>query len=157
MKKFLALILALMLVFSLATSVSAEVGSTNEAESVDYENPVVDIDENKASPSVGDLVRFVPMTIDVSTNKVIVRGYFINMNTNKAVGSFKNVKMNVYKDGSYLVGGSFGTIDDFTIEPLRMEYDGFSFSGSHNLNPGSYSCNDLFYCAVDCSFTSYSR
>ena len=148
MKKFLALILVLMLVFSLATSVSAEVGSTNEAES---------IDENKASPSVGDLVRFVPMTIDVSTNKVIVRGYFINMNTNKAVGSFKNVKMNVYKDGSYLVGGSFGTIDDFTIEPLRMEYDGFSFSGSHNLNPGSYSCNDLFYCAVDCSFTSYSR
>lgn len=144
-----------MLVVSAATVFAETDVSYNNSESVDFNNPVAQVDEDKATPSVGQLIRFIPVTIDVTRNEVKVRGYFVNMNESKAVGSFEKVKMNVYRDGKFLVGGNFGTIHDFIIDPLSLDYEGFSFGGSHDLNTGSFACGDSYYCVLECSFSTY--
>ena len=107
-----------------------------------------------ASADIGDLVRFVPTEIEVTTNKVVVEGYFVNMNSNVSVKNFRELEMMVYQDGDLLVEGNFGTINEFTISPMRMKYQSFTFNGSHDLKNGSYTCNDRTYAVVNCRFTS---
>ena len=107
-----------------------------------------------ASADTGDLIRFVPTEIEVTTNKIVVEGYFVNMNSDVSVKNFREVEMKVYQDGDLLVEGDFGTINEFTISPMRMKYQSFTFNGSHDLKNGSYTCNDRCYVVVNCSFTS---
>ena len=107
-----------------------------------------------ASADIGDLIRFLPTTITVSTNKVVVEGYFVNLNQDVTVSNFTDFEMNVYLSGDLLVEGSFGTINSFSISPLRTKYQSFTFNGAHDLNNGTYTCNDNFYTAFSCNFKS---
>lgn len=102
----------------------------------------------------GDLVRFLPTEIEVQSSKVIVRGYFVNMNQDVSVQNFRNFRMKVYHDGELLVDGDFGDIHEFTIKPLGMKYQSFSFSGSHDLKIGTIDCGDRYYAAFSCKFTT---
>lgn len=102
----------------------------------------------------GDLIRFVPTKIVVSDNQVRVEGYFINMNTDASVKNFEDFNMSVYLKDEELIEGDFGKINEFTIPPLGMKYQTFTFNGSHNLNNGDYTCTPSFYCLLDCTFTS---
>ena len=112
-------------------------------------------DTQKASqPDVADLLRFVPTTIEVNTNQVVVSGYFINLDSSKSVSSFQNFEMDVYMGGSLLVSGYFGTINDFTVYPGRSVYQSFTFNGAHSLNAGFYVCDDSCYCVTAFNFYS---
>lgn len=166
MKKVFVIFLMLMIIASLSVACAEGAEIANEAVSVSSE-PIVanekasqettDTKGSSASPDVGDLIRFVPTTIDVTNSSVTVYGYFINMNTDRAVMDFKEFEMDVYMKDNLLISGSFGKIHEFTIEPLRMKYQSFTFDKSHDLSPGSYVCNDTCYCYIGCSFSSSKR
>lgn len=105
-----------------------------------------------ASADMGDLIRFIPTEIVVSTDKVEVKGYFVNLNEDVTVKNFTDFDMEVYLDGDLLVDGSFGDINQFTVKPLGVKYQSFTFNGSHDLNEGTYSCGDKFYAAFTCDY-----
>ena len=164
MKKILALLLALVMCVSAFTvAYAADVDVPNEAETTSSESMVnengkVADDQDptdKASATLGDMIRFIPLTIDVSYNKVVVDGYFVNLSTTYTVGNFRDVTMDVYEGGSLLVAADFGKIHDFTLKPLSTVRQSFIFNGWHDLNYGSYSCGDIFYCVVSCTFSKW--
>ena len=105
-----------------------------------------------ASPDMSDLLRFIPTEIIVSTDKVEVSGYFVNLNADVTVKDFTDFEMEVYQDGELLVEGSFGEIDAFSIKPLSVQYQSFTFDGAHELNEGTYSCGDTIYAAFTCNY-----
>ena len=105
-----------------------------------------------ASPDISDLLRFIPTEIIVSTDKVEVSGYFVNLNADVTVKDFTDFEMAVYQDGELLVEGSFGEIDAFSIKPLSVQYQSFTFDGAHELNEGTYSCGDTIYAAFTCNY-----
>ena len=105
-----------------------------------------------ASPDMSDLLRFIPTEIIVSADKVEVNGYFVNLNEDVTVKNFTDFEIEVYQDGELLVEGSFGEIDAFSIKPLRVQYQSFTFNGAHDLNEGTYSCGDAVYAAFTCNY-----
>ena len=105
-----------------------------------------------ASPDMSDLLRFIPTEIIVSTDKVEVSGYFVNLNADVTVKDFTDFEIAVYQDGELLVEGSFGEIDAFSIKPLSVQYQSFTFDGAHDLNEGTYSCGDTVYAAFTCNY-----
>ena len=105
-----------------------------------------------ASPDMSDLLRFIPTEIIVSTDKVEVSGYFVNLNADVTVKDFTDFEIAVYQDGELLVEGSFGEIDAFSIKPLSVQYQSFTFNGAHDLNEGTYSCGDTIYAAFTCNY-----
>ena len=105
-----------------------------------------------ASADISDLIRFIPTEIVVSTNKVEVSGYFVNLNADVTVKDFTDFEMEVYQDGELLVEGSFGEINAFSIKPLSVQYQSFTFNGAHDLNEGTYSCGDTIYAAFTCNY-----
>ena len=119
-------------------SFEAEATAKKEAENKDKEMT------KDSGPSMGDLIRFIPITIDVSYNEVTVEGFFVNMN-DVAIGNLREFEMDVYRDNQLLISGYFGDINNFTVYPGRTQYQGFTFMGSHNLNNGYYVCDDFCY------------
>lgn len=105
-----------------------------------------------ASPDMSDLLRFIPTEIIVSTDKVEVSGYFVNLNADVTVKDFTDFEIAVYQDGELLVEGNFGEIDAFSIKPLSVQYQSFTFDGAHELNEGTYSCGDTIYAAFTCNY-----
>ena len=105
-----------------------------------------------ASADISDLIRFIPTEIVVSTNKVEVSGYFVNLNADVTVKDFTDFEMEVYQDGELLVEGSFGEINAFSIMPLIVQYQSFTFNGAHDLNEGTYSCGDAVYAVFTCNY-----
>ena len=105
-----------------------------------------------ASADISDLIRFIPTEIVVSANKVEVSGYFVNLNADVTVKDFTDFEMEVYQDGELLVEGSFGEIDAFSIKPLSVQYQSFTFNGAHDLNEGTYSCGDAVYAVFTCNY-----
>ena len=106
------------------------------------------------TPDRGDLVKFIPFKITVKSNQVIVEGYFVNMNEDYTVKDFREFEMSVYDEGELLVSGDFGTINSFSIAPLRIKYQSFTFNGSHGLKIGTYVADDGYYCKVTMRFTT---
>ena len=106
-----------------------------------------------SAASVGNLIRYVPTEIQVEYNKVTVEGYFVNLNSNYDVKNFREFEMSVYRNGTLLSKGSFGTINEFTVYAMGTAYQSFTFNGSHNLNYGTYECDDNYYCTFSCRFT----
>lgn len=127
MKRFFAVVLALTLTVASLSCVSAKA-------------------------DMGDLIRFLPTEIEVLENKVTVEGYFVNLNKNTTVKNFTDFEMQVYLSGDLLVEGDFGDINQFSIPPLSVKYQSFTFNGPHDLNEGTYTCDDDFYASFTCSF-----
>lgn len=166
MKKGLSIILAFITCFVLIGSAAAEAASkeesfVNETTTINSEPAATNKKSETAesttkaggsSPTTGDLLRFVPTTIDVSTNKVVVEGYFINLSS-YTVSNFEDFNMDVYLEGSSLISGYFGRINQFSVYPGSTKYQTFTFNGAHNLNPGFYVCDDRCYCVVSFDFT----
>lgn len=105
-----------------------------------------------AEITYGDLIRFIPAVITVEEDAVVVKGYFVNLNTDVKVSDFYNYSMAVYMEDALLVEGEFGEINSFTIQPLGAVYQSFTFTGSHDLNVGEYVCSDNTYAVVTCEF-----
>ena len=105
-----------------------------------------------ASPDMSDLLRFIPTEIIVSTDKVEVSGYFVNLNADVTVKDFTDFEIAVYQDGELLVEGNFGEIDAFSMKPLSVQYQSFTFDCAHELNEGTYSCGDTIYAAFTCNY-----
>ena len=76
----------------------------------------------------------------------------MNLNADVTVKDFTDFEMEVYQDGELLVEGSFGEIDAFSIKPLSVQYQSFTFNGAHDLNEGTYSCGDTIYAAFTCNY-----
>ena len=129
MKRLLAVVLALTLMFTALFCTGAN-----------------------ASPDMSDLLRFIPTEIIVSTDKVEVSGYFVNLNADVTVKDFTDFEIAVYQDGELLVEGNFGEIDAFSMKPLSVQYQSFTFDGAHELNEGTYSCGDTIYAAFTCNY-----
>ena len=110
-----------------------------------------------AAPSRGELLRFIPTVITVESDSVTVEGYFLNLNEDCDIKNLKEVDMDVYEGETHLVSGNFGDINQFTIKSMGLKYQSFTFNGEHDLNEGVYNCNDRFYVAFSCSFTSVSK
>ena len=102
----------------------------------------------------GNLIRFIPTNIDVTDRAITVNGYFVNLNPNCDVKDFRNFEMSVYRNGNQIALGSFGTINAFTVTAMGTKIQSFTFNGRHNLKNGHYECNDYYYCAFSCNFTS---
>lgn len=109
-----------------------------------------------ANTDVADLIRFIPTSVEVTTSKTVVAGYFVNLNYNRTVSNFTKFNMSVFDGGDKLIEGSFGTINSFEIAPLGMKYQSFSFSGDYTnvMRPGKYTCGDQVYASFSCSFSS---
>ena len=61
--------------------------------------------------------------------------------------------MAIYTEGELLIDGSFGAINEFSVQPLGAVYQIFNFNMDHDLKPGSYVCSDSEYAIVTCSFS----
>ncbi len=172
MKKLISLLLVLMLCLSLVPAVFAEEAApaeepaaeletvteeepSNVAEEIFTEGPMVE-NETKAYLSAGDLIRFIPVVIDVTKSYVEVQGYFVNMNSNITISDFTNFEMDIYQGGDFIISGYFGKINSFSVYPLSAKYQSFTFTGdyTYGLNTGSYTCDDLTCAAVGFSFSS---
>ena len=105
-----------------------------------------------ASAEIGDLLRFLPTEIDVQENQVIVQGYFVNLNRNITVKDFTEFEIAVYLSGDLLVEGEFGDINAFSIGPMGTKFQSFTFQGPHELNEGTYTCDDSCYAIFACNF-----
>ena len=125
-KKLIALCLALMLIFS----ISAAAGET-----------------------VADRIHFIATTIKVYSNSVTVEGYFVNLNTGYTVKNFKDFNLYVYQNGSLLISGSFGKINQFSVKPLGVKYQSFTWRNrTLSWANGTYSCSDDIHCRFSCKF-----
>lgn len=159
MKKILSLILAISMILAVAVCAHAEnaedtgnqtsdiSSEANATQKKEEENQNEEATKDSGI-SMGDLIRFIPITIDVSRNEVTVEGYFINLN-DRSVSNFKDFEMDVYRNNQLLISGYFGTINSFTVLPGKACYQSFTFTGPHNLNTGFYVCDDICY-AVTC-------
>ena len=167
MKKFLAVIVSLVFCFGAAACAFAEEAMVFETDKV-FEEPMAaqkkaaeeEADETRSGSSkltTGDLIHFIPVTMEVSSKKVSVSGYFVNLNSDKAVEDFRDFEMDVYLEGKLLSSGDFGDLSDFTINPFGVKYFTFNYNGKHSLKNGNYKCNDRTYCVISCTFTSYDR
>lgn len=107
-----------------------------------------------ATPSRGDLVRFVPTEMTVTDAKVKVEGYFVNLNTDVVVFNFREVEMTVYIEDEELVSGDFGTINQFEVEPLEAYYQSFTFNNKDGLKAGSYDCDETVYAMFSARFST---
>lgn len=103
-----------------------------------------------------NLLRFVPTEMTVTSSKVVVTGYFINMNSKASISNLKEVKMDIYNaELGILASGNFSTFNSFTIRPQGMVEQRMEFSNTYNLNSGTYVCNSDTYADFSCSY-SYS-
>lgn len=155
MKRTIAILLALLVILTATVCANAEgtEKTDNSTSDISFEAKatVKKEEENKdrevtkdSGPSMGDLIRFIPITIDVSYNEVTVEGFFVNMN-DVSISNFREFEMDVYRNNQLLISGYFGDINNFTVYPGRTQYQGFTFRGSHNLNNGFYVCDDFCY------------
>lgn len=102
---------------------------------------------------IGYYIRFIPTLIKVGSDTVKVEGYFVNLNNDVAVKNFKEFNLNVYQNGKLISKGDFGTINQFTVEPLGVWKQTFTFNGKHGLSIGTYACNEDYSCTFSCKFT----
>ena len=103
MKKLLAVLMILTLCLGTALYACAEQGedacesiSVSETAEATLEKEAAEkeTDESKLSGAqIGDLIRFIPAALEVTSNKVTVYGYFLNLNSDCSVGKFKNFKI----------------------------------------------------------------
>ncbi len=103
-------------------------------------------------PTRGDLIRYIPVAITVDTESVVVYGFFTNLNPDCSVSNFRDFSLAVYMDNYPVAGGSFGTLNNFTIGPDECYYYTFVFPGKSGLYPGAYICEDDDYAVVSCTF-----
>lgn len=166
MKKSLSFILILMLVlcFSAISVYAYDDNATDiimlpDEVELSSEDGVPSKAPYAASGSViPEWIKFIPTWISVTSNQVKVEGYFVNFNHEHSVKTFREFSMDVYVDGRLIVSGDFGTINDFTIEPLGMKFQSFTFNGTHsNHSNGNNNCGDSYYTKTAFRFTSVSR
>ena len=111
-----------------------------------------------ATPSRGDLIHFVPTTIDISYSCITVVGYFVNLNTDCEISNFRDFEMNVYHNGDLIVTGDFGTLSPVTVAPLGVQKHTLNFNGTYpNMEYGSFVCTDTYYCSFSCTFSYVSK
>lgn len=107
-----------------------------------------------AAPTIGDMLRFIPVQITVTDNAVQVEGYFVNLSSQYDVMNFTNFDMALYVDGTILADAYFGTINSFTVRAGGTQYQSFTYTGPNGLNNGVYICDDHFYCPFSANFTT---
>lgn len=106
---------------------------------------------------IGYYIRFLPTLITVSKDYVKVTGYFVNLNDDVEVKNFREFEMTLYQNGKQICKGNFGTINQFTVPPLDMYKQSFTFKGKfNNLKVGTFSCDESYSSAFSCKF-SYSE
>ena len=165
MKKRIALLMAIMMILTAAVCAYADESAENNNQTKDISTEANATAKKAAEkeneevtkangPSLGDLIRYVPVTIDVSNDEVTVEGCFVNMN-DVSVLDFRDFEMDVYMGGQLLISGYFGDINSFTVYPDGVCYQSFTFMGSNDLNPGYYVCDDSCYTMT--AFSFYSR
>ena len=103
--------------------------------------------------TTADLFRYVPTDIEVTSQHVLVKGYFINMNTRTTISNLTDYEMGVYENGDLLVSASFGTVR-VTVPPQSMVYHEFEYLPDSDLNYGIYSCSEIYNAAINCGFTA---
>lgn len=105
----------------------------------------------------GDLIRFLPTYIKIDDGDVTVEGYFVNLNEDHAVKNFTDFEMVVYIEDTQILEGDFGDINEFTIEPLGLKYQSFTFGGYDSLDDDEVMCDDTVHVLFGCDFTSIKR
>lgn len=110
-----------------------------------------------AASAEGDLIRFLPTYITIEDGDVTVEGYFVNLNEDHAVENFTDFEMEVYIGDTQILDGSFGDINEFTIEPLGLKYQSFTFNGNDSLDDDVAMCDDTVHVLFGCGFTSIKR
>ncbi|MBR5111703.1 MAG: hypothetical protein IK099_16100 [Clostridia bacterium] len=133
MKKTVALLLALACLCSVSTALCAR------------------------DAPIGYYIRFIPTTITVGSDTIKVVGYFVNLNTDVAVKNFKEFEMSVYENNKLVAKGDFGTINQFTVEPLGLWKQSFTFNGKHSMKTGTYACDEKYSCTFSCKFSYVER
>ena len=157
MKKIFSLLLVLLLCFSFAGSIFAQ--DSDLPEDADPTNESVeagleDLVTKAGNSAMANRIRYIPIEVDVTSSEVVVYGYFVNLNRSATVKNFRDFTMSLYEDGDLLVSGNFGTINSFTLPPLSVYYQTFTFNGRNNLRNGNYGCDDGTYAYTGFNFTS---
>ena len=106
---------------------------------------------------IGYYIRFLPTLITVGNDYIKLEGYFVNLNSDVAVKNFKEFEMSVYENNKLIAKGNFGTINQFTVEPLGMWKQTFTYNGKHSMKIGTYSCDEKYSCTFSCKFSYVDR
>lgn len=111
--------------------------------------------DDPGSNEIENRIRYLPTQIEITKESVFVDGYFVNLNPHTKVGSFSEASMAVYLSGEMLIEGDFGTLNDFSMPPLSLMHQTFTFRGDYTdtLNEGTYLCDDTFYVCFDFTFS----
>ena len=103
-------------------------------------------------PTHGDLLRYIPVAVSVDERNVMVYGYFTNLNPDCSVSNFRDFNLAIFMDNVLIASGSFGTLDQFTIDAEGVLYHTFIFPGRSGLYPGTYICEDDDVAVMSCTF-----
>lgn len=107
--------------------------------------------------STANLIRYIPVVIIIDDD-INVLGYFVNLNDNVAVGNFYDFELTVYASGKRIADGEFGTINQFTIEPLGSVLQAFTFEGAgKQYQSGTYVCKDDDYALTGFRYKTMDR
>jgi len=111
--------------------------------------------DDPGSDEIANRIRYLPVQIKVTKESVFVDGYFVNLNPHTKVSSFDEASLSVYLGGEPLVSADISIMDDFSIAPLSLACQSFTFQGDYTekLNEGTYNCDDAFYALFDCTFS----
>ncbi len=158
MKKLFTVLLVFLMVFTFASAVWAQEFEIPEDGDPANEAIMFGTDDlvTKAGNSViAERIRYIPIEVYVTSQRVEIYGYFVNMNNSTYVKNFRDFSLSLYQDGEFLLSATFGNLNSFTIPPLSMRYQSFTITGWHNLNSGDYICDDGSYAYTGFNFSSY--
>lgn len=107
-----------------------------------------------AASADSNLLRYIPTEMTVTSSKVLVKGYFVNMNSKATISNLEEVSMLINDDDEgCLASGDFGILNRFTIKPQGMVYQEMEFSNSYGLKTGTYVCESSVYADFSCTYT----
>ena len=106
---------------------------------------------------IGYYIRFIPTVITAGTDSLKVEGYFVNLNDDLEVKNFTEFNLSLYQNNKLIVKGNFGTINQFTVAPLGMKKQTFTFKGKHSMKVGTYACDEKYSCTFSCKFSYVQR
>lgn len=98
-------------------------------------------------------LRYVPISVEVSQERVLIEGAFVNLSGEKNVVELTNLDLKLYLGGEYLVGGTFDTPVEVYVPTMGVCMHSFEFLGEHDLNAGYYDCTDDFYVVFDATIS----
>ncbi len=109
-----------------------------------------------AAPTESDLFRYIPTYVEISGDKAVVEGYFVNM-SNKTLTDIRDMEMTIYQDGESLMSGGFSSshLNGYEFAPKSITQWTFTYTDAgRDFSDGTHVVDSNVYALFSCSISS---